>query len=665
MSTFPFAVNRGLLSRRLLTPLLATLILWGALSPAYSQQPRNILSAALARNHLDRVLVSASAWHPYPRAKERQAWQTVVPSVRDAYLKQAEVLRGCSWETPRATLFLGFVRTGDRKRYQDVSFGRRQQLATLVLGECCEGKGRFLDDIVDGIWTICEETYWGVPAHVGAQKRGVGLPDVSEPTVDLFAAETATLLTWTSYLLRDTLDVVSPLVCDRIDYEVQRRILGPNLDRNDFWWMGFNRQVNNWNPWICSNWLTAALLLEKEPQRRIAAVDKIMRCLDNFLNGYTDDGGCDEGPTYWGRAGGSLFDCLELLESATGGSIDVYGEPLIRAIGTYITRAYIHGEYFVNFADAAAKHRADAATIFRYGKALDDAVMTSFGAYLADVQGIGSGTLPGQFGVLGRVLPAIFSLPALRNTRSGEPLGRDSWLPGLQVMMARSVGGSTRGLYLAAQGGHNAESHNHNDVGNFVVYADGEPVIIDVGVETYTAKTFSKERYSIWTMQSAYHNLPTINGVMQKEGREFRAADVRYEATDSLARVSMDIAPAYPESAAVRRWHRTTTLLRGSRVTIRDEYALRQRTGDVRLFIMTCRKPEVRPDGTVLLEGMPGADRSRPVVLSYDTGKLAARVEPIEISDSQLKSSWGDRIFRIVLVAIRPVLADTLEIEIQ
>ena len=77
-------------------------------------------------------------------------------------------------------------------------------------------------------------------------------------------------------------------------------------------------------------------------------------------------------------------------------------------------------------------------------------------------------------------------------------------------MAARSKDGSAEGLYLAAQGGHNAESHNHNDVGNFIVYADGQPAIIDVGVETYTAKTFSSQRYEIWTMQSAYHNLPSI-----------------------------------------------------------------------------------------------------------------------------------------------------------
>ncbi len=88
--------------------------------------------------------------------------------------------------------------------------------------------------------------------------------------------------------------------------------------------------------------------------------------------------------------------------------------------------------------------------------------------------------------------------------------------------------GSARGLTVAAKGGHNDESHNHNDVGEFVVYCDGKPLLIDAGVETYSRKTFSPQRYEIWTMQSAYHNLPTIDGVQQAPGAAFAARDVTY-----------------------------------------------------------------------------------------------------------------------------------------
>ena len=68
------------------------------------------------------------------------------------------------------------------------------------------------------------------------------------------------------------------------------------------------------------------------------------------------------------------------------------------------------------------------------------------------------------------------------------------------------------GLYVAAKGGHNGESHNHNDIGNFIVYADGEPEIIDVGNCVYTAKTFGAERYELMNTRSKNHNVPLIGG---------------------------------------------------------------------------------------------------------------------------------------------------------
>ena len=82
------------------------------------------------------------------------------------------------------------------------------------------------------------------------------------------------------------------------------------------------------------------------------------------------------------------------------------------------------------------------------------------------------------------------------------------------------------GWFLATKGGFNNESHNHNDVGTFSLYVNTIPVLIDAGVGTYTRQTFSSERYTIWTMQSNYHNLPMINGVPQSFGQNYKATDV-------------------------------------------------------------------------------------------------------------------------------------------
>lgn len=609
----------------------------------------NLLSGPYSPEKLKEMITPTNEWHPFPKAQERSEWNELPENLREVYIKQAEKNLGCDWEALKASVFLEYVRTGNRSHFQSLSYARRQKLAELVLGECMEGKGRFLDDIMNGVWTICEETYWGVPAHLGIQERGTGLPDVTEPTVDLFAAETGTLLAWTYYLVGKELEKISPLITERIEYEIKSRIITPNLERNDFWWMGFDQEVNNWNPWICSNWLTAVLITEDDPECRIQSIYKILQCLDNFINPYPRDGGCDEGPGYWNRAGGSLFDCLELLLSASKGRINVFEHPLIKEMGRYIYRVYIHYPYFINFADAAAKVSPNASVIFRYGQKIEDDKLKGFGAFLAEKQGLGQGPLPGGFGVLGRVLPAMFCLEKLLEADSLEPLEKDFWLPELQVMGSRSYKGSHQSLYLACKGGHNDESHNHNDVGNFIVYSDGYPALIDVGVETYTAKTFSSKRYEIWTMQSAYHNLPDINGVMQKNGEEYKASDVEYESNDKKVTFSLDISKAYPEEALVQSWKRKITLKRGKEVIVEDKYELDEVKEDVVVNIMSWRKPEIIEKGVIRLNNPEQIKPLSVVHVLYHKEKFFPEIETIFIEDSRLRNSWGEKIYRILL----------------
>jgi hypothetical protein len=656
------------MKRNALIPAALTAIVLAASFPAASsvaQDKPDLLAGAFPPEVLEAVLLRPGDWHPYPKAGDAAGWEAVPAAVREAHVRAAEKHLGADWTVPKASMFLDFVRDGNRSRFESVSFGRRVRLAELVLAEAIEGKGRFVDDILDGVWTICEESFWGVPAHVGAQKRGPGLPDITEPVVDLFAAETAMLLAWTDYLVGAPLDRVSPLVRERIRLEIDRRVLSPCLERDDFWWMGFGgRQVNNWNPWISSNWLAAALLTEKDPGRMARSVHKALRCLDVFLSSYPRDGGCDEGPGYWDRAGGSLYDCLELLRGASGGKIDVFDRPLVKEIGRYIGRVHIAGPWAVNFADAAAKPGGSAALIFRYGRSIGDAGLAGFGAWLAGSQGLGKSAVSGNFGVLGRVLPALFSLEDLARTEPKEPLARDAWFPELQVMTARSFEGSAKGLCLAAKGGHNDESHNHNDVGSFIVYADGEPVLVDVGVETYTAKTFSDRRYEIWTMQSAFHNLPTVNGAMQRNGRTFRARDVSYRADGAKAVFGLDIAPAYPPEAGIESWRRRLTLERGKRVVVEDRYALREAGLPVEWSFMSWRKPSVAAAGRIILNHPGGAGAGRALEMTYDDRTLEPRIETIELEDERLRASWGDRLYRIVLAGKAPAKAGKFSISV-
>jgi Heparinase II/III-like protein len=626
-----------------------------ALGVAATQGPRNLLTGTLREPALAAALLPAAQWHPYPTIRDRTDWEAVPQEIRAGFIREAQQYLHTTWERIPATVTLQYIRDGNRSNYDAMNTRQREKLATLVMAEVFENQGRFLDDIANGIWAISEQTFWGSTAHLGMQRAGTGLPDVTEPIVDLFAAETAALLGWTDYLLGDRLDNVSPLVRKRIRAEVERRVLTPALEREDFWWMGFGerKDVNNWNPWINSNWLTATLLLEADPQRRSAAVYKIMRSLDNFINGYPPDGASDEGPGYWGRAAASLFDNLELLRGATNGAVDIYASPLVHSMGQYIYRVYIKDEYFVPMGDAPAKIRPDAELVYQYGKRIGDPVMQGFGALLARRRGP---YRPGSSSP-GRMLPALLVAGEIAAAPVSEPLLGSVWLADLQLMAARSMPGSAQGLYVAAWGGHNGQSHNHNDVGNVIVYGDGKPVLIDVGVETYSAKTFSPQRYEIWTMQSAYHNLPTINGIMQAAGREFQAKDVSFNETPNRITFSADIASAYPAAAAVKRWQRRVALDRKApAVELEDRYELTQWREPVRLSLMTPLRADTTRPGEVHLRASPEQGGGR-YVLTYDAHVLRVAAEDIAISDAQLRSVWGDRLGRLVLTTRGPALA--------
>jgi hypothetical protein len=623
----------------------------------------NLLSESFPFEKIPDLLLPQDEWNPFPKYEEREAWDALHSDLRIGYLQHAEAALKEKWPHLPATVFLEYAENGNRSNFQNLRSQRRQTLMYLVLGECVEGSGRFMDAIVNAVWSICEESYWGVPAHLILQEAGVGLPDVEEPTVDLFAAETSALLAWTEYLLGEQLDEKSPMIRQRLAHEQNRRILEPYQYRSDFWYLGFNRanRVNNWNPWVNSNILTTALLHLEDEKRKTVIVHKALRSLDNFLNPYPRDGGCDEGPSYWSRAGGSLFDCLEILYDASGGQMSVYDDELVQKMGSYIYKVFIDDDYFVNFADASAVTNIPEDVVFRYGERIADEKMMALGAYKGGQRKLKQ-DLPINDRSIGRHLYAIFNRENLveyyYNFATSNPYVYQAWFPDLQVMTARSEAGTQKGMFLAAQGGHNAESHNHNDVGNFIVYVDGQPAIIDVGVEEYTAKTFSPQRYEIWTMQSAYHNVPTINGFMQMPGKEFKAEDVSFEIWETDVNFSMDIAKAYPEEAAIQWWRREIRFDRDTWVQIFDDYELNAIKGDMQYSLMTAFDVEEVEPGKLKLSWDKNAQKANSFIY-FDADKFSLETEAIEITDQRLQKSWPDTVYRMLFTAKEPKKKDS------
>lgn len=607
---------------------------------------RNILASEAKAIDLSKVMITDNSWNKLPGYKERQFWESLPANIRQDYIKKAEGYLDYNWPVVMATDYLEFIRSGDRR--QSVYSACSTALISLVMGELAEGKGRFIDQIINAVWYYSEQTWWGWSAHLGAQKAGSGLPDVNEPYVDLGVSEVTCNLSMTYALFKDEFDKVHPLISPRLKREITNKALGPYYERNDWGYMGFEGgRPNNWNPWINYNMLTSYLMIETDPVKKAAEVQKILNSLDKFLNGYSDDGGCDEGPSYWGAAGALLYESLEIMKNLTGGKFDVFDDPLIQNIGKYFYKVNIHAPYFINFADADATTGGTPSIVYRYGKAIKDPAMQKFGAYLAMLGKWGEGAMSG------RIFDQIRNLGLITEIRSSEAqeaLVADFWFPDTEVAGARDRKGSFSGFFFGAKGGFNAESHNHNDVGSCLMYFNGKPCLIDLGREEYVAKTFSSRRYEIWTMQSGYHNLPVINGTDQMQGENYKAKNSSFSANAKSVSFSTEIAGAYPEGAKVKSWVRSYTLNRGKNFAISDKYELNTVTnaGTSSNLITYCKVTKVKP-GLLKFEG-----DGFTLNMSYDPRVVTPGIELIEVTDRSLKRYWPDGVTRVKLEFINP-----------
>jgi len=628
-------------------------------------QVQNLLSGKFSKEELSKILIAPDKWVPFPKIDDRAGWAKADQEMMKAYIKTAETYLNYEWPGIPATKSLLIERTGDRDEYQTVSFKKREVLGTLLLAEIAENKGRFIDQIINGVWSICEESFWGVPAHLPKTKELSGLMDVSKPFVELFSAETSTFLAWIDYFLGDKLDAVSPQIRKRIYLETNNRIFQPLMTKSHGF-MASNaagRRPNNWNPWICSNWLNAVLLLEKDPQKRTETVAKILNVLDQFLNPYPQDGGCDEGPGYWGAAAASLYDNISLLNLATNEAFTyVYKDEKVRNMGKFIYRAQIGPLYFVNFADASPKPGMAADMIYRFGKDIQDDDMMKFGAYYRS-PGDGSSGRSHYF----RNFFELFMQKEYQSAEQGLPLPKDTWLPDLQVMIARDQQSTTGGFFVAAKGGNNDESHNHNDIGNYVVYYNGLPLLIDVGSGTYTRKTFSDKRYEIWYNCSEYHNLPTINGKNQLPGANFKAEKVTYQTGKDFSALSLDISKSYPADAGIISWQRNVRLNRGKSVQIDDALKL-SKAESVEQHLMTCYPAEVAKPGELVIHYAPEGAKVLDFVVRYNPAQFEVSLEKIKLEnmeDKGVKRNWGDNIQRINLRAKQPKTSDKYSFKIS
>lgn len=541
-----------------------------------------------------------------------------------------------------ASLYREFEQNGNRTHYENPYFLRKKMMAAFAFAEYATHSGKYMQKLIDVVWDTLNLPAWGLPAHTSGNTavRPDGMKVLQLPCdykeeasfLDLFAASMGAELAVVWFLLKDEFEKEVPFVInDRILYEINRRLFEPYLKYTDYyWWAGKRtKYVNNWCPWIISNILCAAALTCPDMEKRERITDTALESLSVYMDTIKPEGGCDEGPGYWFDAELGTFISLLVVYDMTGGKLNFFGEPQLKNMAEYIMKMHISGNRFANFSDCRLIFQRNYAAVSAFGKYTGSKAVCRWAQTMTSVSCL-EDTDPGY-----RLLIELCTAP--QKPQSPYVPEEVTEQADLGIAFLRNAH-----FYAAFKGGHNAESHNHNDVGTNIVFKDGAPIFIDIGNDQYTKLTFSDKRYTLPSNRSIYHNTLSTDDTEQLPGVQYRAENFTFDEAAKAASMTLEKAYA-PESGIAS--YRKTTALTADGVKITNDIAL---DGErvLKINLIFCARPEPVDDKTLAVT----SDGVR-ALIGYPEG-FTAKTEVLPFSEHpfwQRSYPNSDAIYRVVL----------------
>ena len=497
-----------------------------------------------------------------PKIGDRGAWKRLAgtPAFAKAIRDAEQALARPAPEMTEA-LYLLFKQTGRRTaEYGRVRSERYGRVSRFTLAECLENQGRFIPPLEAILRSICEEKTWIYNFHDAT------LADYSGKriSIDLSSADLAQNLGACLCLLGDRLgaetrQLVTAKLRERIFNPYHQSVAGTGTRQS---WITTDM---NWNSVCHAGVVAAALAACPERTERaffVAAAEKYSR---DFLRGFGGDGYCAEGMGYWNYGFGHFVQLCESVFQATCGGVDLYRLDGARDAALYPVRIRLINGVYPAYADCGLDSRPGMSLMSylnrRYELGLRDFAL----ADLATTAG-------------GLASSLMYSCP---NSATVCPATADQEFAEIRsffghggVLNCRPLPGAATRLAVSLKGGHNAEPHNHNDLGSFVVVVGRESLILDPGGEVYTARTFSKDRYQSALLNSYGHPVPMVAGQLQRPGAAAKAVIVAKDFSDQVDRYALDLRSAY-EVPALQALTRTFVYDRAGAgaLTVTDEFA--------------------------------------------------------------------------------------------
>lgn len=561
-------------------------------------------------------VVPEKTFLPAPAASNRLYWDSIASvDTGNALLEEAIAELEMAPEVPISDdIYRRANKEGNRSIYKPRYYRTMDRLEKFILAECIENQGRFLPQIEVYCNAIMAMKSWLHPNHDLDN-------DVLEGrlvSIDLGAQRFGRVLALADALLEDRLPAS---LRQKINAQLQWRITDSYLsscrkeqDKSNFW----IRSTSNWNAVCTCGSVFATIVAAKSYDERVAAVGCALNSMVYYLSGFETDGYCSEGAGYWTYGFGYYLYLAEILRDYTDGQVNLFDftnrEKMVN-VGNFPFNFQIHPGMYAPFADGVTTVTPENGSFAHIMAA------KHYGARKP------ARFIPGECAQMLIVWKDKQDYTSTQYTPAELP--GHTYFDDSGIVISR--GRQDVPFSIAIKAGHNAENHNHMDVGSYVLALGEDYAAGDIGAPSYTAGAFSNDNPA---RSSWGHPLPRIDNTLQSSGKEFSGRILQAEFASSADKVVMDIRAAY-EIPALNKLQRT--MMNDKRgagtISITDEFSARNAV-HFGTAITTFSKYEIVDEQTIVLTAVKNQGKVK-VEVSGEAGGVDVPVnivpEPIPV----------------------------------
>jgi len=383
-----------------------------------------------------------------------------------------------------------FTECGERGQFEEAYNQHFDKLTLCAYMSIIYGDEKYIRELDDCLYDTLSVYCWALSAHI---------PDLSEENYyELDLSSTAHGVTF-ALIYKLLGDKIHPQLKKRIVTELKRRILDPFKAQAWHW----EDRYNNWTS-VCAGF-TGIILMLMFPEEFDALLPRFNDNMRKYYEGFPDDGVCLEGPGYWGYGFVSFLAYAIMLKDYTKGEIDYFKLPKTKKIAFFYQNTVLDKDVITSYGDCPMDVKTNAVLFYILKK--------EYGQEFY---------IPTKSRHAVPVTPLIHPLLYIEYF---NPDFSEDFLPPCECYMENAGWYIKRTPHysIGAKGGTNGESHNHNDVGSFVLSKNNRQIFIDMGGRPYTKDYFTDERYKYLETSSRGHNVPIINGKYQANVRETRS----------------------------------------------------------------------------------------------------------------------------------------------